>query len=92
MRKTCEKKSTSLGLKPCTWIGWYFLMYRRRSRYHSNGMYGLCPPCMRICTPPSAFVSSILSPICSKESVYPSPCFGRRANAQKPQSATQTFV
>ena len=53
MRNSLAKKSTSLGLKPWMWIGWLRLMYRSRSRYHSNGMYGLCPPCMRIWTAPS---------------------------------------
>src|SRR2546430_11211536 len=36
--KRPAKKSTSDGEKPWMWIGWWRLMYRIRSRYHSNGM------------------------------------------------------
>ena len=43
IRKRLAKNSTSDGEKPCTWIGWCRLMYRIRSRYHSNGMYGIVP-------------------------------------------------
>ncbi len=83
--------SGGLNAWMCT-PGNFALIDRSSPVYHSIGSAGFIPPCIRICVPPIATSSAILSWIASCDSVYESWSSASRRKAQNVHRAVQTLV